>query len=203
MQPMSYEMITAERLACADALDALQPEDWGRPSLCTGWTVRDTAAHIVSGCKNKPGGFVTGLIAAGFNFDKLIAKNLAKEAGKDGPTLAKELRSVALLKTIPQKAMLGEIIVHSEDIHRALGTVGQHDIAAVTATLDHYRKAGAPLNSKTRGAGLRLRATDTPWGVGDGPEVSGPALSLLLALAGRSVALDELSGEGLAQLRTR
>jgi uncharacterized protein (TIGR03083 family) len=200
---VSYEMIEAERLAFADVLESLGPDDWARPSLCAGWTVRDVAAHIVSGAKSTPGAFVGGLISSGFNFDKMIAKNIAKEAGKDGPTLAKELRSVAALRTKPEKAMLGEIIVHSEDIHRALGSPGEHPAPNVIATLDHYRKAGAPLRSKQRASGLRLRATDLEWSAGDGPEVTGPALALLLAIAGRVSVVAELSGDGLATLRTR
>jgi len=48
-----------------------------------------------------------------------------------------------------------------------------------------------------------LTATDTDWSHGSGPEVSGPALSLLLAVAGRRPALDDLSGPGLDLLRGR
>jgi hypothetical protein len=38
---------------------------------------------------------------------------------------------------------------------------------------------------------------------GSGPEVSGPMVSLTLAMTGRTVALDDLSGNGLATLRSR
>jgi hypothetical protein len=48
-----------------------------------------------------------------------------------------------------------------------------------------------------------LRATDADWSVGSGPVVSGPALSLVLALTGRPTALADLSGDGLAALRSR
>lgn len=49
----------------------------------------------------------------------------------------------------------------------------------------------------------RLRATDAEWSTGAGPEVSGPLLSLLLAMTGREVALNDLSGDGVATLRQR
>lgn len=52
-------------------------------------------------------------------------------------------------------------------------------------------------------AGLRLVADDADLVHGDGPEVTSPALSLLLAVSGRHVALDELSGAGLETLRSR
>jgi hypothetical protein len=41
------------------------------------------------------------------------------------------------------------------------------------------------------------------WSTGTGPEVSGPAMSLLLAMTGRSASLDDLSGDGVDTLRSR
>ena len=46
-------------------------------------------------------------------------------------------------------------------------------------------------------------APDVTWSHGEGPEVQGPGESILLALAGRPVVLDELTGDGLATLRSR
>ncbi len=51
--------------------------------------------------------------------------------------------------------------------------------------------------------GLRLVATDITWSAGQGPEVTGPATALLLALAGRPLALADLDGPGLATLAER
>jgi len=39
-------MIASERTGLADELERLTPEQWATPSLCTGWTVRDVAAHL-------------------------------------------------------------------------------------------------------------------------------------------------------------
>ena len=61
------------------------------------------------------------------------------------------------------------------------------------------------LPGKKRRAGLHLHATDIDWdagGTGD-PEVTGTGEALLLAMAGRPVALDELDGPGVATLRSR
>ena len=49
---------------------------------------------------------------------------------------------------------------------------------------------------RERAAGVRLRATDADVTLGDGPEVTGPLVSLLLAVSGRSAARD-LAGPGL------
>lgn len=47
---------------------------------------------------------------------------------------------------------------------------------------------------------VRLTAADADVSIGDGPEVSGTALSLLLAVSGRRVALDDLDGPGVEVL---
>lgn len=66
-----------------------------------------------------------------------------------------------------------------------------------------YRKTNILIGAKRRIAGLRLRATDSAWANGDGPEVSGPLISLILAMAGRKGAHSDLSGDGLAILGNR
>lgn len=50
---------------------------------------------------------------------------------------------------------------------------------------------------------LRLTATDLDWATGDGAEVLGPGEALLMAMAGRPHALDDLDGPGMATLRRR
>jgi hypothetical protein len=57
--------------------------------------------------------------------------------------------------------------------------------------------------AKKRIAGLKLTATDVDWSHGNGPEVNGPGEALVMMMAGRLVALDDLSGEGKAVLVTR
>jgi hypothetical protein len=50
---------------------------------------------------------------------------------------------------------------------------------------------------------LAFSATDTDWRHGEGPEVSGPATALLTTIAGRTAALPELAGDGVAEMRAR
>jgi hypothetical protein len=68
---------------------------------------------------------------------------------------------------------------------------------------DFYKGSNLLIGSKNRIAGLTLRATDTDWSHGSGPEVSGPILSLVMAMTGRKQADDDLSGDGVATLRSR
>ena len=68
---------------------------------------------------------------------------------------------------------------------------------------DFYKGSNLLIGSKNRIAGLTLRATDADWTHGAGPEVSGPVLSLVMAMTGRKAAIDDLAGEGVATLRSR
>ena len=49
-------------------------------------------------------------------------------------------------------------------------------------------------------ARVRLVATDADLSIGDGPEVRGPVLALLLIACGRQVAVRELEGQGVPSL---
>ncbi|HKF18250.1 MAG TPA: hypothetical protein VKF14_13780 [Candidatus Dormibacteraeota bacterium] len=59
------------------------------------------------------------------------------------------------------------------------------------------------LGGKRRSTGLSLRASDVAWSAGRGPEVAEPLASIILAITGRPMGLDDLYGEGLDALRTR
>ncbi len=68
---------------------------------------------------------------------------------------------------------------------------------------DFYKRSNLIIGTKQRIAGLRLQATDADWSHGDGAEVSGPMLSLVMAMTGRQRALEDLSGDGVTILRSR
>ncbi|MEY2445789.1 MAG: hypothetical protein QOE00_2369, partial [Ilumatobacteraceae bacterium] len=42
----AWKMIHSERAAVAATLATLDPSQWSQSSLCGGWSVRVTAAHI-------------------------------------------------------------------------------------------------------------------------------------------------------------
>src|SRR4051794_35589568 len=41
-------MVRAEREDLAHLLAELTPDQWDHPTLCSGWRVRDVAAHVIS-----------------------------------------------------------------------------------------------------------------------------------------------------------
>jgi uncharacterized protein (TIGR03083 family) len=99
--------------------------------------------------------------------------------------------------------MLGETIIHSEDIRRPLGIKHDYPADALIQVADFFKTSNLIIGTKRRIDGLTLRATDATWSHGTGPEVSGPMLSLVMAMTGRKPALEDLSGEGVATLRDR
>ena len=46
-RPIAIRLAETEYQRVTDAVDALQPEDWSRPTDCTEWDVRRLVAHIV------------------------------------------------------------------------------------------------------------------------------------------------------------
>jgi uncharacterized protein (TIGR03083 family) len=94
-------------------------------------------------------------------------------------------------------------VIHHQDVRRPLGRPRVVPEDRLVAALDVIPGLGGFVGAKKRVAGLRLVADDVEWSHGDGPEVTGPGESLLLASSGRPVALDELRGDGLDTLRGR
>jgi uncharacterized protein (TIGR03083 family) len=99
--------------------------------------------------------------------------------------------------------MLGEVVVHGDDLRRPLGLSHQTPEAALVVVADSWKKTNILIGSKKRIEGIRLAATDSTWTHGDGPDVSGPLQSLVLAMTGRKRVLDDLSGDGVAILASR
>jgi uncharacterized protein (TIGR03083 family) len=201
-----WPVIHAERAALADDLAALTDEQWATPSLCGNWTVREVLGHMTATARMTPAKFFAAFAGSGFRFGAMQEKDIAREtAGTPADGLA-QFRSLTTASTHPPgpiDAMLGETIIHGADIRRPLGIARDYPAAAVTRVAEFCMSSNLLLGGKKRSAGLTLRATDTDWSAGSGPVVSGPALSLVLAITGRPAGLAELSGDGLATLRSR
>ena len=201
-----WPLIHAERAALATDLESLDDAGWATASLCSGWSVRDVLAHMTATAKMTPPKFFAKLAASGFRFNAMTAKEIAhEETGTPTQGLA-EFRGLIDATNHPPgpvEAMLGEAILHSEDIRRPLGIRRDYPTGAVVRVGDFFKGSNLLIGAKNRIAGLTLKADDTEWSTGSGPEVTGPILSLVMAMTGRQAALDDLSGAGLETLRGR
>jgi len=201
-----WPVIHDERKALAADMKSRSGEEWAMGSLCSQWTVRDVLAHLTSAASLTPPAFFGKLVGSGFSFDKVQESGVAAHRGSSpAETMTNFEAIVTSVKHPPGPAdtWLGETIVHAEDIRRPLRIEHRYPADAVVRVADFYQGSNLLIGSKRRIEGLTLRATDADWSHGTGPEVSGPILSLVLAMTGRKEPLDDLTGDGVATLRSR
>ncbi len=199
-----WTLVHAERRALVDDLATLDDDQWEMPSLCPGWSVHDVVAHLVNNAKVTRLGILRDMARARFDFDRQNANGVAAEKGSTpAETLARLDAVVAATNTppAPLDSRLVEEVVHGEDIRRPLGL--RHDYApeAVERALGYQARTSVKVGGgRQRVAGVRLVATDSDLAIGEGPEVRGPALSLLLVTSGRDIARADLDGPGMQRL---
>jgi uncharacterized protein (TIGR03083 family) len=201
-----WTTIAAERGALAEDLTDLTSAQWDTSSLCAGWTVRDIVAHLSATASMSPPKFFLGMAKAGFNFDKFANGQVSKHRGPNAAATLSEFRSSQNSTSAPpgpKTSWLGEVVVHGEDVRHPLDISHTYPPEAVRQVIDFYKGSNMLIGSKNRIAGLALNATDDDWQHGQGDRVEGPLLSLLLAMTGRAVACDDLTGPGVPTLRGR
>ena len=202
-----WPFVRKERLALIADLEALTDEQWEVASLCGDWSVHDVVAHLIDTARTSGPGFVRGMVLARFDFDRLNQIGVERERAASPAETLERLRAVVdLCKSppAPRDTRLVEAIVHGEDIRRPLGLTRDYLSEAVVGAFRLQARTSESMGGTRKTlAGLTLIATDADLTRGEGPAVEGPALALLLAAAGRTAALDELSGPGTTLLRER
>jgi uncharacterized protein (TIGR03083 family) len=207
----TWSMIASERGSLVDALAELPEDAWSKPSLCEQWNVKQVAGHMAAtGFMTLPK-FFTKLIGAGFSFEKMTSKEIAEQTASNSPAdLVAILRSQVDRRNKPpgpSMAMLGEVVIHGEDIFRAQGAYREHKTEHLVAVADFFKKSNLIIGAKKRIDGIDLKATDAAWehpsGSSSGQSVSGPMIALVMAMVGRKAPLDDLTGPGVELLRSR
>ncbi|OBI79949.1 maleylpyruvate isomerase family mycothiol-dependent enzyme [Mycobacterium sp. E740] len=203
-QPSLKELARAERADLAAFLAELQLEQWHRPSLCAGWTVKDVVAHVVSYDELGVGGLV-----------KRFARGRVVHANQVGVDDFAGLSPGELLAYLNRHlhptglpagfgGMIGfvDATVHHQDIRRALNcprVIPADRLVRVLPLIPGNPRLGAGRRIR----GLGLRATDVDWSHGHGVEVTGPGEALMMAMTGRPAALTDLDGPGKSTLAQR
>jgi uncharacterized protein (TIGR03083 family) len=201
-----WPLIRAERVALIGDLENLSDAQWSTQSLCSAWTVRDVLAHMTTTAKMTPGRFFARFAGTGFQFNAMNQKGVNEERGATpADTLAgfKAQLDRTTAPPGPLDAMVGEVVIHGQDIRRPLGIAHTYQPEALTLVGDFVIRGNLLLGGKRRATGLTLVATDVDWTRGTGPEVRGPLASIILALTGRKAGLADLSGDGLTTLTGR
>lgn len=202
----AWSHIHAERARVLSVLDGLEPNQWLAASSCAKWTVEDVVAHLSAAANTGTWAWIRSIVRARFRTDLHNQRLLSRYRGAT-PQATLEIYRRSVTSTIaPTKdlpAYLGEVIVHGQDIARPLEVSLTPDPAAVLDVAQFYVAKDFAVNSSRLVRGLRLEADDADFRAGDGPVVRGNLLDLVLAMAGRTGALESLSGNGVAELRQR
>jgi uncharacterized protein (TIGR03083 family) len=201
-----WRYVDAERASLAEFLSGLSAAEWATPSLCPGWTVQAVAAHVISSPQARAWPVVTGIIRTRGDFNRLILEEGQRAAASYSPEqIVAQYGQYAgsrrhPLGTTPADPLL-DVLIHGQDIAVPLGRHREMPPEAARAAADRIWTKSFPFKARKRLAGVRLVATDIPWAVGEGPEISGPMWALLLLLSGRpDPAHPHLTGPGLTTL---
>lgn len=199
--------VAAERHRVADLVADLTDEQWATPSLCAAWTVRDVLAHLTVTTRTTVPRLLPAAVRARGSFDRMAVDLAAARAAAYTPAeLVAQLReSAGSARRMPGSTPvdpLMDLVVHGQDVARPLGRrhVTPPDVVAACVA---YVAANRFMGGPRRLAGVQLVSTDTGWTHGDGAELRGPDVDLLLVAAGRRAGLDALRGPGAAVVAAR
>lgn len=201
-----WAAVRAERAALADDLAELSEAQWAQPSLCGSWTVREVVAHLTAAASIGRWRWIASIVGARFDPDLHNQRRMMEHCGATPGDTLERFRQVITATTAASghtAAWLGEVIVHATDIRRPLGFSYTPSIDATTEVARFFAQRNFTVASKSAIDGLRLEATDGPFTIGSGPLVRGTTLALTMAMAGRGAFCDELSGPGVATIRSR
>lgn len=205
-----FAAIAHERRKLADYLDGLTAQQWQVRSLCTEWTCRDVAAHLVMPLVTSTPVFAWQMLKALGNFNRANLALTAATAQRFEGRLPSELRERAESRFTPPGfgplAPLTDLIVHGLDIRVPLAGSDAPawqptDPKLLVTVLDFLTEPAAAKSFGTGAHGVGLVATDVSWWHGSGPAVEGTAEEIILVMTGRAGAATGLTGDGVASLR--
>lgn len=195
-----------ERADFAAFLHSLSPGQWDAPTLCAEWTVREVVTHVVDYDTLRLRDLLGQAARGRLRLDRINALGVARKPDRTPEELIarfeEHLEPRGLTAAFGGRVALLDGLIHQQDIRRPLGLPREVPPDRLRHALAFARYA-PPIKANRRARGLRLVATDLDWSAGSGPELHGPGEALLLAIAGRVVALDEVSGPGAAILASR
>lgn len=200
------EMAVEERGDLLELLRTLDESQWDAPTLCEGWAVRDVVAHVVS-YEGLSVGQLAGRFARGmFRLSRANQSGLAPL--RDAPpealleALERNLHPAGLTTAFGGRVALIDALVHHQDIRRPLDLSRAVPSQRLRAALP-FAVLAPPIRGAWHARGVRVVASDLEWSYGRGPEARGPGEAVLMVMAGRRGAAEDLVGPGADRLRDR
>jgi uncharacterized protein (TIGR03083 family) len=206
-----WKAIDRQRLRTVELLDSLDAGEWAHPSLCDGWTVRDVAAHLTLQ-QLTIGAILSGMLRHPGSVNRVIREMARDRAAATPFRLVRDIEATVGSRRhnvgLTPFETLVDIVVHGQDIAVPLGRT--IDVPTETATTVGSQVWSYYETRKGRRKAAVFRAvpydrhafvaTDADWRRGEGPEVRGPLLDLVLVLTGRPAGLARLTGPGVEPL---
>lgn len=204
-----YQLVAEQRRAMADLVEGLDESQAATPSLCSGWTVHQTAAHLLTFTHLPMWKFGLEMAKAGFDYDTAADRIARRFADECSPAeVARMLRDRAgkenLSSSFPPEMTTSDVVIHRHDIRRPLGLGPDLEASTARTVLDFlttHKQAKAILPADQLD-GLALSCPDVDWSQGSGAQVTGSAEAVIMAIAGRNT-YDELEGPGVELLQSR
>ncbi|UEA81429.1 maleylpyruvate isomerase family mycothiol-dependent enzyme [Tsukamurella paurometabola] len=198
------DLATEERRSLLELVEGFTAEQWSAPSLCDGWSVREVVLHhigydLLTG-RETVQRMVTGRASPGSDSNDARLAELSGMTTSDVvEALREHIRPAGLTAGFGCRISLLDGMIHQQDIRRPLRLLRTIPAERIRPALN-FALWAPPVRGAVRGRGVRLVADDLDWSFGRGPEVRGTAEALLLAMGGRTVVLDELTGPGRGRL---
>ena len=184
-----WALAHAERAALAEDLSGISPEQWRRGTLCGKWDVEEVVAHLTAAASLNQWKWLRSMLGARMRPDVHNQRRLVEHRGSTPAGTLDRFRAVIHSTTAPSAhipAYLGEVVVHAQDIRHPLGLVRTPSVDALTPVAAFFARRDFTVASRTRVAGLQLRADDGPFIAGSGSLVTGSTLALVMSMAGRA-----------------
>jgi uncharacterized protein (TIGR03083 family) len=201
-----WALAHAERAALAEDLSGISAEQWRHGTLCGKWDVEEVVAHLTAAASLNQWKWLRSMLGARLRPDVHNQRRLVEHRGSSPAETLDRFRAVINSTTAPSAhipAYLGEVVVHAQDIRHPLGLAPTPSVDALTPVAAFFARRDFAVASRTRVAGLHLRAEDGPFIAGRGSLVTGSTLALVMSMAGRAPYVDELNGPGVQLLRSR
>ena len=202
---ITWKSVHDERESLLEDLAGLSDAQWRAPSLCEDWSVQQVVAHLASSARTSKASAAKEMLTHKGNVQAVIDAGVARFSGGTPAETLEAFRESMHERVSPfsAEAALGEVVVHAEDIRRALDIEHTYPAETLRQLADHYKDAGLGMGAGDRIKGLHLMATDQKWETGQGDVVSGPIIALIMTMLGRTAYLDDLSGDNVETYRAR
>lgn len=209
-----WRLVNDERRDILAFFRSLTPVEWDTPSLCSGWRIKDVAAHLLIDEPVQAGAaqrVLPILVRCGFSIGCANTRWVEQNQLKTPENITQcfyednQKRIGILGHVLGPGVALRALVIHHQDMRRPLDRSRDIPTERLLATLNAVVtwKGSVSVGSRHRARGLRFRALDVEWSHGDGPDVYGPAEAIIMGLTGRRVALGDLRGDGAEIFQSR